>query len=102
MGVTRKLVAVLYADVAGYSRLTGADEVGTHEQLSASLDLIAQSIEAAAGRVVHYAGDAVLAEFQSVVTAVGIQRSLADMGSGRGNGSTRTTSNCHRLANFLL
>ena len=85
MGVTRKLVAVLYADVAGYSRLTGADEVGTHKQLSASLDLIAQSIEAAKGRIVHYAGDAVLAEFQSVVTAVetalGIQRSLADMGA---------------------
>jgi len=84
--VTRKLVALLYADVAGYSRLTGADEVGTHEQLSASLDLIAKGIEAAQGRVVHYAGDAVLAEFQSVVTAVetalGIQRSLADAGAG--------------------
>ena len=85
MGVTRKLVAVLYADVAGYSRLTGADEVGTHKQLSASLDLIARSIEAAKGRVVHYAGDAVLAEFQSVVkaveTAFSVQRSLAEMGA---------------------
>ena len=86
MGVTRKLVAVLYADVAGYSRLTGADEVGTHEQLSASLDLIAQNIGAAKGRVVHYAGDAVLGEFQSVVvaveTALGIRRSLAEIGAG--------------------
>ncbi len=32
--VNRKLTAILYADVAGYSRLTGADEVGTHKQLS--------------------------------------------------------------------
>lgn len=63
MDVTRKLVALLYADVEGYSRLTGADEVGTHEHFSASLDLIAKGIEAAQGRVVHYAGDAVLAEW---------------------------------------
>ncbi len=80
--VTRKLAAILYADVAGYSRLTGEDEVGTHRQLSAGLDLISGRIEEAGGRVVHYAGDAVLAEFASVVaaveTAVGIQRSLAE------------------------
>ena len=83
--VTRKLTAILYADVAGYSRLTGADEVGTHRQLSAGLDLISGRIEEAGGRVVHYAGDAVLAEFASVVaaveTAVGIQRSLAEQGA---------------------
>ena len=83
--VTRKLTAILYADVAGYSRLTGADEVGTHRQLSAGLDLISGAIEGAGGRVVHYAGDAVLAEFASVVaaveTAVGIQRSLAEANS---------------------
>ena len=80
--VTRKLTAIFYADVAGYSRLTGADEVGTHKQLSAGLNLISGAIEEAGGRVVHYAGDAVLAEFQSVVaaveTAVGIQRQLAE------------------------
>ena len=84
--ITRKLTAIFYADVAGYSRLTGADEVGTHKQLSAGLDLISERIEAAGGRVVHYAGDAVLAEFQSVVkaveTAVGIQRQLAQDGAG--------------------
>ena len=72
--VTRKLTAILYADVAGYSRLTGADEVGTHRQLSAGLDLISGSIEGADGRVVHYAGDAVLAEFASVVAARASQR----------------------------
>ena len=78
--VTRKLTAILYADVAGYSRLTGEDEVGTHQQLAAGLDLISQSVKEGDGRVVHYAGDAVLAEFASVVaavqTAVSIQRAL--------------------------
>jgi class 3 adenylate cyclase len=44
--VTRKLTAILYADVAGYSRLTGEDEVGTHKQLSAGLDLISAAIKA--------------------------------------------------------
>ncbi len=75
-------MAILYADVAGYSRLTGADEVGTHKQLGAALDLISGRIERAGGRVVHYAGDAVLATFESVVgaveTAVGIQSGLAE------------------------
>ena len=79
-GVTRKLAAVLYADVAGYSRLTGEDEEGTHRLLGAYLDAIAKGIEAHKGTVVHYAGDAVLAEFASVVAAlscaVTIQRDL--------------------------
>ena len=80
--IIRKLTAILYADVAGYSRLTGANEVGTHRQLSAGLDLISGAIEETGGRVVHYAGDAVLAEFASVVaaveTAVGAQKALAE------------------------
>ncbi len=79
---TRKLTAILYADVAGYSRLTGEDEVGTHKQLSAGLDLISGAIKAKGGNVVHYAGDAVLADFGSVVAAVdcavSIQRQLAE------------------------
>ena len=81
-GVTRKLTAILYADVVGYSRLTGADELGTHHRLSAALDLISDEIGKRAGRVVHYAGDAVLAEFGSVVaaveSAVTIQRLIAE------------------------
>ena len=68
--VERKLAAILYADVAGYSRLTGRDEVGTHRKLSAGLDRLTQSIEAAGGRVVHEAGDAILATFPSVLAAV--------------------------------
>lgn len=70
-GVTRKLTAILYADVAGYSRLTGADEEGTHKALSNHLDTMTEAIERHGGRVVHYAGDAVLADFGSVVSAVG-------------------------------
>ena len=68
--IERKLSAILYADVAGYSRLTGVDEEGTHRRLSVYLDIVTASVEAHGGRVVHYAGDAVLADFSSVVDAV--------------------------------
>ncbi len=68
--IERKLAAILYADVAGYSRLTGADEEGTHRTLSAYLDAITASIESHGGQVVHFAGDAVLADFTSVVAAL--------------------------------
>lgn len=78
--VTRKLAAILYADVAGYSRLTGVDEIGTHRQLSVSLDLMTDRIRNAGGQVMHYAGDAVLASFESVVAAtncaIAIQRAI--------------------------
>ncbi len=81
--VTRQLAAIVYADVSGYSRLTEADEIGTHRQLSASLDLIADRIRNSAGEVVHYAGDAVLARFQSVVAAtncaIGIQNAISTL-----------------------
>jgi len=80
-GLNRKLAAIFYADVAGYSRLTGADEEGTHKTLSAYLDTISTLIEARGGRVLHYAGDAVLADFASIVVAVNcaaeVQRDLA-------------------------
>ena len=66
----RKLAAVLYADVAGYSKLTGDDEDATHKTLSEYLDLIAQIVESRRGKVLHYAGDAVLAMFEAVVDAV--------------------------------
>jgi TolB-like protein/tetratricopeptide (TPR) repeat protein len=67
----RKLAAILYADVAGYSRLTGEDEDSTHHHLRKFLDLISAAIERHDGRVVHYAGDAVLADFGTVSNAVG-------------------------------
>ena len=76
----RKLAAILYADVAGYSRLTGEDEDGTHRRLTEYLDVIAATIENHRGRVMHYAGDAVLAMFEAVVDALScaahIQRDL--------------------------
>lgn len=77
----RKLTAILYADVAGYSRLTGEDEEGTHRRLGEYLDLISAAIETHRGRVVHYAGDAVLADFATVTQALTcaweIQQALA-------------------------
>lgn len=82
----RKLAAILYADVAGYSRLTGEDEEGTHRALRSYLDLISSSIRDHSGRVVHYAGDAVLADFGTVVDALicaaAIQCDLAARDSG--------------------
>lgn len=66
----RKLAAILYADVAGYSRLTGEDEEGTHRRLSAYLDAITAAIEGYRGKVLHYAGDAVLADFATVSDAL--------------------------------
>ena len=66
----RKLAAIFYADVAGYSRLTGEDEEGTHRILRSYLDHISSSIQNHNGRVVHYAGDAVLADFGTVVDAL--------------------------------
>ena len=68
--VKRKLAAILYADVAGYSRLTSRDEVGTHRQVMQMLDAASESIERGEGSVLRYAGDAILAEFPSIVRAV--------------------------------
>ena len=65
-----KLAAILYADVEGYSRLTGADEAGTHRTLSSYLDLFSETIKAHRGEVKHYAGDAVLADFTTVSDAL--------------------------------
>ncbi len=66
----RKLAAIQYADVAGYSRLTGEDEDATHRTLREYLDLIASTIQSHRGQVMHYAGDAVLARFDAVVDAL--------------------------------
>ena len=71
MAQTRRLTAILAADVAGYSRLTGADEEGTHERLKAHLtELVNPKIGEHRGRVVKNTGDGLLAEFASVVDAV--------------------------------
>ncbi|MEJ2178162.1 MAG: adenylate/guanylate cyclase domain-containing protein [Gammaproteobacteria bacterium] len=79
----RKLAAILYADVAGYSQLTGLDEETTHKKLNASLNLLTSLISAHGGKAIHEAGDALLAEFQSVTSAVDaatdFQNQMAEM-----------------------
>jgi adenylate cyclase len=71
MPPVRRLTAILAADVAGYSRLMGADEEGTHERLQAHLrELVNPKIAEHRGRVVKNTGDGLLAEFASVVDAV--------------------------------
>ena len=71
MASTRRLAAILAADVAGYSRLMGVDEEGTHERLRAHLrELVDPKIAEHHGRVVKNTGDGILAEFVSVVDAV--------------------------------
>jgi len=74
----RKLAAILYADVAGYSRLTGEDEDATHRVLTDYLDLIAATIESQDGEIMHYAGDAVLARFSAVVDALSAAVAIQD------------------------
>jgi adenylate cyclase len=68
--IKRKLAAILYADVAEYSRLTGEDEDGTHLLLCDHLDFISACVSEHHGSVVHYAGDAVLADFGTVTDAL--------------------------------
>jgi adenylate cyclase len=71
MAETRKLAAILAADVAGYSKLTAADEERTLARLRAlRSDLIDPTIALHHGRVVKRTGDGVLVEFRSVVDAV--------------------------------
>jgi adenylate cyclase len=66
----RKLTAILYADVVGYSRLTGENEDATHRTLTEYMDLISTIVERHRGRVVNFAGDAVLAKFEAVADAL--------------------------------
>src|ERR1700726_1957842 len=69
--VERKLAAILAADVAGYSRLMGAEEEGTLARLKAHRrELMDPKIGEHRGRIVKTAGDRMLVEFASVVDAV--------------------------------
>ena len=83
MPAVRRLAAILTADVAGYSRLMGADEEGTHERLKAHRrELVDPKIREHKGRTVKNTGDGLLAEFASVVDAVRcaaeVQRAMID------------------------
>ncbi len=81
-GTTRKLAAILCADVVGYSRLMGEDEAATVQTLTEYRGVFLSYIQRHHGRVVDAKGDAIMAEFGSVVDAVAgaveIQRELAE------------------------
>jgi adenylate cyclase len=71
MTQTRRLAAILAADVAGYSRLIGDDEEGTLNRLrSIRADVIDPKISEHRGRIVKTTGDGLLVEFTSVVDAL--------------------------------
>lgn len=74
----RKLAAILYADVAGYSRLVGDDEDRTHRRLSEYLDYMTSVIGLHRGKVANTAGDAVLAHFDAVIDALSAAIDIQD------------------------
>src|ERR1700736_896173 len=87
--VERRLAAILAADVAGYSRLMGEDEEGTHAALTAlRREVTDPQIAAHRGRIVKTTGDGFLVEFASVVDAVrcavAVQQLMAEHNTGIG------------------
>jgi class 3 adenylate cyclase len=85
--VDRRLAAIFAGDIAGYSRLMGADEEGTLRQLKAHRkELVDPKITEHRGRIVKTTGDGILVEFVSVVDAVrcavDIQRGMAERNAG--------------------
>jgi adenylate cyclase len=85
--VERRLAAILAADVAGYSRLMGADEEGTHAALKVyRREIIDPKITEYYGRVVRIIGDGLLLEFASVIAAVRwaveVQRAMGERNAG--------------------
>jgi class 3 adenylate cyclase len=78
----RKLAAILAADVAGYSRLMGVDEVGTAQAFREHLAAIVPIVTSHGGRIVKTAGDGLLLDFSSIVAAVecaaAVQKLVAD------------------------
>ncbi|MHC2621652.1 adenylate cyclase [Bradyrhizobium huanghuaihaiense] len=82
--VERRLAAVLAADVAGYSRLMGADEVGTLEALKAiRREIVDPAIAEHKGRIVKTTGDGLLVEFASAVDAVTCAVAVQEKMAGR-------------------
>jgi class 3 adenylate cyclase len=85
--VERKLSAVSAADVAGYSRLMGQDEVGTLARLGACRGVMDRLIAAHRGRIFNTGGDSVVADFASAVNAVqcavAVREALGKENAGR-------------------
>ena len=87
MTQTRRLAAILAADVAGYSRLMGADEEGTLERFKAlRREVLDPKVAGHHGRIVKTTGDGLLVEFASVVDAVRcaveVQQATSDRNAG--------------------
>lgn len=70
MELDRKPAGILYADIADYARLTEEDEEGTHRRLIESMEIMKAEIAANNGRVAHWAGDGILAEFEDAESAL--------------------------------
>ena len=94
MTATRRLAAILAADVAGYSRLIGADEGGTLTRLKAiRVGLIGPTIAAHTGRLVKTTGDGLVVEFRSVVDEGYSDAMIGELlGHARRGVSSATTS----------
>ena len=89
MTTTRRLAAILAADVVGYSRLMGADEVGTLEALKAHRrEVVDPAITANHGRIVKTTGDGMLVEFASAVDAVTCAVSVQEQMAQRATNGT--------------
>jgi adenylate cyclase len=87
MAQTRKIAAILVADIVGYSRLAGADEDRTLSRLRGlRSDLIDPAIDAHDGRIVKWTGDGAIIEFRSVIRAVRcaleVQNGMAERNAG--------------------
>jgi adenylate cyclase len=86
MTVTRRLAAILAADVAEYSRMMRADEDGTMSALTTRRAIVDSLIAEHRGRIANTAGDSVLAEFPSVVDglycALAVQQAIAKHNEG--------------------
>lgn len=84
-GQSRKLAAILAADIAGYSALMGTDEARTVSDLKSHQAVVLPMVADFAGRIIDTAGDGILAEFASVVNAaecaVAIQKTMAERNS---------------------
>ena len=92
--VERRLAAILAADIAGYSRLMGANEEGTLAQLkSIRKALVDPAIAAHRGHIVKTTGDGMLVEFASAVdavrNAVEIQRNMAEQNAAAARSTDR-------------
>jgi adenylate cyclase len=86
MTVTRRLAAILAADIAGYSRLMGVDEAGTAQALREHRNIADPLVAEHGGRIVKTTGDGVLIEFGSVVAAVECALALQQLAAERNAG----------------